>query len=189
MDYRVFTKTHHGSLLQQGLNRTWHLIPIPAPHPYPSFPHLLTVPLDGPKAPATAPAPRSHHSSAAHHDHHVYLTGVPELPPGLKGHQPQDQPGAHASYVYLSMSYYFDHVALKNFAKYFLHQPHEDRECAEKLMKLQNEQSGRIFLQNTKKPHCDDWQNELNVMECALYLGKSVNQSLLDLYKLATDKK
>ena len=118
VDYRVFAKTHHGSLLQQGLNRTWHLIPIPAPHPYPSFPHLLTVPLDGPKAPATAPAPRSHHSSAAHHDHHVHLTGVPELPPGLRSHH---QPGAlcflHLP-TYLSMSYYFDRndVALKNFA-------------------------------------------------------------------------
>ena len=116
----------------------------------------------------------------------------PELPPGSKAtinHQINLE--YYASYIYLSMSYLFDHNdgALKNFAKYFLHQPHEDRECAEKLMKLQNEQSGRIFLQNTKKPHCDDWQNELNVMECALYLGKSVNQSLLDLYKLATDKK
>nr|KAF6433457.1 hypothetical protein HJG59_005352 [Molossus molossus] len=34
----------------------------------------------------------------------------------------------------------------------------------------------------------DDWENGLNAMECALHLGKSVNQSLLDLHKLATDK-
>ncbi|XP_053454685.1 ferritin heavy chain-like [Nycticebus coucang] len=47
----------------------------------------------------------------------------------------------YASYVYLSMSYYIDRndVALKNFAKYFLHQSHEEREHAEKLMKLQNQ--------------------------------------------------
>ncbi|MBZ3888018.1 Ferritin heavy chain [Sciurus carolinensis] len=33
----------------------------------------------------------------------------------------------YASQVYLSMSYYFDRdeVALKNFAKYFLHQSHK----------------------------------------------------------------
>ncbi|KAL4664501.1 hypothetical protein H8959_012020 [Pygathrix nigripes] len=45
-----------------------------------------------------------------------------------------------ASNIYLSMSCYFDSddVALKNFAKYFLHQSHEEREHAEKLMKLQN---------------------------------------------------
>uniref|UniRef100_A0A8C5Z7D9 Ferritin n=1 Tax=Marmota marmota marmota TaxID=9994 RepID=A0A8C5Z7D9_MARMA len=59
----------------------------------------------------------------------------------------------YASYVYLSISYYFDHddVALKNFAKYFLHQSHE-REHAEKMMKLQNERDGRLFLQDIKKP-------------------------------------
>uniref|UniRef100_A0A8C4PFF8 Ferritin n=1 Tax=Equus asinus TaxID=9793 RepID=A0A8C4PFF8_EQUAS len=51
----------------------------------------------------------------------------------------------HASYVYLSMSFYFDRddVALKNFAKYFLHQSHEEREHAEKLMKLQNQRGER----------------------------------------------
>jgi ferritin heavy chain len=56
------------------------------------------------------------------------------------------------SFVYLSTSYYFDRddVALKNFAKYFLHQSHEEREHAEKLMKLQNQRGGRIFLQDIK---------------------------------------
>ncbi|XP_005660860.1 ferritin heavy chain [Phacochoerus africanus] len=96
----------------------------------------------------------------------------------------------YASYVYLSMSYYFDRddVALKNFAKYFLHQSHEEREHAEKLMKLQNQRGGRIFLQDIKKPERDDWENGLTAMECALHLEKNVNQSLLELHKLATDK-
>ncbi|XP_037357453.1 ferritin heavy chain-like [Talpa occidentalis] len=96
----------------------------------------------------------------------------------------------YASYVYLFMSYYFDRddVALKNFAKYFLHQSHEEREHAEKLMKLQNQRGGRIFLQDIKKPNGDDWEDGLNAMECALHLEKSVNQSLLELHKLATDK-
>ncbi|XP_051678979.2 ferritin, mitochondrial-like [Oryctolagus cuniculus] len=96
----------------------------------------------------------------------------------------------YASYVYLSMSYYFDRddVALKNFAKYFLHQSHEEREHAEKLKKLQNQRGGRIFFQDIKKPEYDDWGSGLNAMECALHLEKSVNQSLLELHKLATDK-
>uniref|UniRef100_A0A8C0QVE2 Ferritin n=1 Tax=Canis lupus dingo TaxID=286419 RepID=A0A8C0QVE2_CANLU len=66
----------------------------------------------------------------------------------------QINPELYASYVYLSMSYYFDRddVALKNFAKYFLHQSHEEREHAEKLMKLQNRRGGGIFLQDIKKP-------------------------------------
>ncbi|CAD7682610.1 unnamed protein product [Nyctereutes procyonoides] len=91
----------------------------------------------------------------------------------------QINPELYSSYVYLSMYYYFDHndVALKNFAKYFLHQSHEEREHAEKLMKLQNQRGGH-----------DDWANGLNAMECALHLEKSVNQSLLKLHKPATDK-
>uniref|UniRef100_A0A4X2LRU9 Ferritin n=1 Tax=Vombatus ursinus TaxID=29139 RepID=A0A4X2LRU9_VOMUR len=59
----------------------------------------------------------------------------------------------YTSYVYLSMAYNFDRdVALKNFAKYFLHQCHEERERDEKLMNLQNQRGGRIFLQDIKKP-------------------------------------
>ncbi|KAM5319055.1 ferritin heavy chain-like isoform 1-T2 [Glossophaga mutica] len=100
----------------------------------------------------------------------------------------------YASYAFLSMSYYFDHhdVALKNLAKYLLHQSHEERECAENLKKLQNQQDGRIFLdilpQDIKTPDCDGWESGLNAAECALHSEKSVNQSLLDLHKLATEK-
>lgn len=93
-------------------------------------------------------------------------------------------------YPFHLQSCYFDRddVALRNFAKYFLHQSHEEREHAEKLMKLQNQRGGRIFLQDIKKPDRDDWESGLNAMECALHLEKSVNQSLLELHKLATDK-
>uniref|UniRef100_A0A8C6AR56 Ferritin n=1 Tax=Monodon monoceros TaxID=40151 RepID=A0A8C6AR56_MONMO len=82
----------------------------------------------------------------------------------------------YTSYVYLSMSYYFDRddVALKNFAKYFLHQSCEERDHTEELMKLQNHRGGRIFLQDIKKPDRDDWENGLN--------------SLLELHQLATEK-
>lgn len=61
----------------------------------------------------------------------------------------EDQASEH---VHSFQSYYFDRddVALKNFAKYFLHQSHEEREHAEKLMKLQNQRGGRIFLQDIK---------------------------------------
>ncbi|KAI4590059.1 hypothetical protein MJG53_001108 [Ovis ammon polii x Ovis aries] len=96
----------------------------------------------------------------------------------------------YASCVYLSMSYYFDcdDVALKNFAKYFFHQSHEEREHAEKTMQLQNWRGGRIFLQDVKKPDRDDWENGQNTMEYALCLERSVNQSLLELHRLATEK-
>ncbi|XP_037595502.1 ferritin heavy chain-like [Cebus imitator] len=79
-----------------------------------------------------------------------------------------------ASCVYLSMSYYFDcdDVALKKFAKYFLHQSHEEREHAENLRKLQNQGGGHIFLRDIQKPDHDDWESRLNAIECALHLEK-----------------
>ncbi|XP_036884873.1 ferritin heavy chain-like [Sturnira hondurensis] len=187
---RVFAESCRGFLLQQCLNGTRRSTPpISASCPDPSFRHLLTAPTD-PQGPATAPVPRSHLSSAA-----IMTTSVSQV----RQNYHQDSEATinrqinlelYASYVYLSMSYYFgrDDVALKNFAKYFLHQSHEEREHAEKLMKLQNQRGGWIFLQDIKKPERDDWENGLNAMECALHLEKSVNQSLLDLHKLATEK-
>ncbi|CAL8403548.1 unnamed protein product [Boreogadus saida] len=95
----------------------------------------------------------------------------------------------YASYVYLSMSYYFDRddIALNNFAKFFRQQSHEEREHAEKLMKLQNERGGRIFLQDVRKPEKDEWASGVEALESALKLEKSVNQSLLDMHKVAAD--
>ncbi|XP_007527971.1 ferritin, mitochondrial [Erinaceus europaeus] len=96
----------------------------------------------------------------------------------------------YASYVYLSMAYYFsrDDVALNNFAAYFLRQAREETQHAENFMKLQNQRGGRICLQDIKKPDQDDWESGLNAMECALSLEKNVNQSLLELHALASDK-
>ncbi|TKC34854.1 hypothetical protein EI555_016451 [Monodon monoceros] len=96
----------------------------------------------------------------------------------------------YTSYVFLSMSYYFDcdDVTLNNFTKCFLLQSLEEREHAEKLMKLQNQLGGEIFFQHIKKPDHDDSENGLHAVECALHLEKSVNQSLLELHKLTTDK-
>ncbi|KAK2105332.1 fts3-like protein, partial [Saguinus oedipus] len=62
-------------------------------------------------------------------------------------------------------------------------------EHAKKLMKLQNQRGGRVFLQDVKQqPDHGDWESGLNVMECVLHLERSVTQPLLELCKLATDK-
>uniref|UniRef100_UPI001CCD039F ferritin family protein n=1 Tax=Vibrio vulnificus TaxID=672 RepID=UPI001CCD039F len=63
-----------------------------------------------------------------------------------------------------------------------------EREHAEKLMSFQNKRGGRIFLQDIKKPERNEWGSGLEAMQCALQLEKTVNQTLLDLQKLATDK-
>merc|ERR1712228_725468 len=69
----------------------------------------------------------------------------------------------YASYVYLSMSSYFnrDDQALHGFAEHF---------------------------QDVAKPTTMDWGTPVEAMEAALELEKTVNQSLLDLHKVAGDK-
>lgn len=93
----------------------------------------------------------------------------------------------YASYVYQSMAYYFDRddVALKGFSKFFKDSAEEEREHAEKFMKYQNMRGGRVVLQSIQKPDKDEWGSGLEALETALALEKTVNQSLLDLHKIA----
>lgn len=94
----------------------------------------------------------------------------------------------YASYVYLSMSYYFDRddVSLPGFSKWCKHQSDEEREHGTTLMKFQNSRGGRIVLQNVQKPEKDEWGTALEAMQAALALEKFNNQSLLDLHKTAS---
>merc|ERR1712183_660825 len=82
----------------------------------------------------------------------------------------------YASYVYLSMSYYFarDDVALHGFAKYFKKNSDEEREHAQKFMEYQNSRGGRIVLQDVAKPSQDEWGTPLDAIEAALELEKTV---------------
>ncbi|XP_078735641.1 ferritin heavy chain B-like [Lampetra fluviatilis] len=97
----------------------------------------------------------------------------------------------YASYVYLSLASYFDRddVALKHFHKFFKDLSHEEREHAEKLLAYQNKRGGRAVLQDIKKPERDEWGSGLEAMQFALQLEKTVNQALLDLHALASEKK
>ncbi|GCB61806.1 hypothetical protein scyTo_0014391 [Scyliorhinus torazame] len=89
-----------------------------------------------------------------------------------------------ASYVYLSMAYYFerDDIALRNFAKFYLEQSLEEQEHAAKLMKFQNLRGGRIILKDIKKPKQDEWGNGLEAMEQALHLEKELCEFLESNY-------
>lgn len=94
-----------------------------------------------------------------------------------------------ASYTYQSMAFYFDRddVALPGFSEYFNHNSKEEREHAEKLMKYLNKRGGRIILQDVRKPARDEWGSGLDALQAALDLEKRVNQSLLDVHKVATE--
>uniref|UniRef100_A0A8C5R0P1 Ferritin n=1 Tax=Leptobrachium leishanense TaxID=445787 RepID=A0A8C5R0P1_9ANUR len=96
----------------------------------------------------------------------------------------------YASYTYLSMSYYFDRddVALHHVAEFFKKQSHEEREQAETFLKYQNKRGGRIIFQDIRKPERDEWGSTLEAMQTALNLEKDVNQTMLDLHRLATER-
>jgi len=92
-----------------------------------------------------------------------------------------------ASYTYLSMASYFnrDDVAFPGFHKFFQKNSDEEREHAQKFMKFQNERGGRVVLQPIMKPAQDAWGTPIDAVQAALELEKTVNQSLLDLHRVA----
>ncbi|XP_053522701.1 ferritin heavy chain-like [Artibeus jamaicensis] len=96
----------------------------------------------------------------------------------------------HASYVYLSMAFYFDRqeVALKHFATFFLWQWREGWEQVQTLMRLQNQRGGHIRLSDIQRPDQSRWESGQMAMKHALQMERMVNQSLLNLFHLATVK-
>ncbi|XP_045618721.1 ferritin [Procambarus clarkii] len=94
----------------------------------------------------------------------------------------------YASYVYMSMGYYFDRddVALPGASKFFKESSDEEREHGQKLMKYQNKRGGRIVLQAIAAPTLQEWGTLHDALQAALDLEKQVNKSLLDLHVTAS---
>ncbi|KAK0167655.1 hypothetical protein PV327_005026 [Microctonus hyperodae] len=90
----------------------------------------------------------------------------------------------HASYVYLSMAFYFDKsdVALPGLHKYFKKLSDDEREHALKLMAYQNKRGGALILTDIKSPQHNEWGSAQEAMTAALELEKEVNESLLQLH-------
>ena len=92
----------------------------------------------------------------------------------------------YASSVYLSMASFFkrDDQALLGFRE----NREEERGHGMKLMDYQAERGGRVVFQDIAKPVSMEWGSPLEAMEATLQLEKTVNQSLLDLHKVAGEK-
>lgn len=97
----------------------------------------------------------------------------------------------HASYVYLSMALFFDRddVALGNFKRFFLNKSHSCKASAQMFMFLQNKRGGLVFFPSISTPERDSWQGGLHAMEFAFHMEMTINQSLLNLHKLAKEKR
>jgi len=91
----------------------------------------------------------------------------------------------YASYVYMSMSAYFDRddQAYPGFSAFFKKSSDEEREHGEKFIKYQNKRGGKVVFQDVAKPTTMEWGSPLDALEAALELEKTVNQSLLDMHK------
>nr|AEV42254.1 ferritin [Palaemon carinicauda] len=96
----------------------------------------------------------------------------------------------HASHVYLAMSSYFgrDDVALLGLQKFFKESSDEERQHAETLIEFQNKRGGRVVLETIASPNSNSWNGVLEGLQTALDFEKNVNQSLLDLHKLAAER-
>ncbi|KAK0175801.1 hypothetical protein PV328_000004 [Microctonus aethiopoides] len=94
----------------------------------------------------------------------------------------------HASYVYLSMAFYFDKcdVALPGLHKYFKKLSDDEREHALKLIAYQNKRGGAVILTDIKSPQHNEWGSAKEAMTAALELEKKVNESLLQLHGFST---
>jgi ferritin heavy chain len=72
--------------------------------------------------------------------------------------------------------------------KFFKKSSDEEREHAEKLLKYQNMRGGKIFLKDVSKPTNDEWGSPLEAFQAALSLERKVNETLLELHKVASDR-
>merc|ERR1712212_1277733 len=72
--------------------------------------------------------------------------------------------------------------------KLFQESSNEGRDHGMKLMEYQAKRGGRVVFQDIAKPSSMECGTPLEAVEAALELEKTVNQSLLDLHKVAGDK-
>merc|ERR1712032_43131 len=114
-----------------------------------------------------------------------------ELPRGLRGIDQQADQHGILCLVRLSFHEFllqpYDQ-ALHGFAAHFKTESGEERAHGMKLMEYQTKRGVRVVFQDIAKPTTMEWGTPLEAMEAALELEKTVNQSLLDLHKVAGDK-
>ncbi|UYV60201.1 FTH1 [Cordylochernes scorpioides] len=102
----------------------------------------------------------------------------------------QIQAELYASYSYLAMAQYFDRddVGLQGYQDYFQKMSLEEFEHAQDFVRYQNRRGGRVKLWDIKASEKMEWDGPLDAMKDALELEKSVNQKLLNLHFVASEK-
>jgi ferritin len=89
-----------------------------------------------------------------------------------------------ASYLYLSMSAWFEAQDYPGFAQWMQMQSQEEKEHAMRFYDHINDRDGRVRLQALTEPETE-WESPLDVFEDALEHEKKVTGQINDLYDLA----
>ena len=98
----------------------------------------------------------------------------------------QIQAEMYSSYLYLSMSAYFESVNMPGFAHWMRVQTHEEQEHAMKLYKYVVERGGRVSLQAIQQPPVD-YGSVLAVAEMTYAHEQKVSALIYKLYDLAVE--
>ncbi len=94
----------------------------------------------------------------------------------------------YSSYIYFSMSAYFNHINLPGFASWMQAQTQEELVHAMKLYNYINEKGGRIKIDQIPKPP-EEWDSPLAAFEHALSHEKIVTGRINNMVKLADELK
>merc|ERR1712215_23982 len=117
----------------------------------------------------------------------VHVQGEAKLPLRQRGANQQANQHGALRFLCLPIYAYFarDDIALMGFSKRFRDASKEEKEHAESLIDYQNMRGGRVVFREIAKPTCDEWGTALEAIEASLELEKTVNESLLNMHKMA----
>ena len=94
----------------------------------------------------------------------------------------------YSSYLYLSMSAWFDNIGLKGFANWMKVQAKEELGHAMKFYKYIISRGGRVQLHEIKAPP-HEWQSPLHAFEETLKHEKHITECINKLVELAEEEK
>ncbi len=94
----------------------------------------------------------------------------------------------YSSYLYLSMSAYFENTGLRGFANWMFVQYKEEMDHAMKFYRYLIERGGRVKLYEIKEPP-HEWNSPLHAFEETLKHEKHITECINNLVDLAEKKK
>ncbi len=94
----------------------------------------------------------------------------------------------YSSYLYLSMSAYFENIGLRGFANWMYVQYQEEKDHAMKFYRYLIERGGRVKLYQIKEPP-HEWNSPLHAFEETLKHEKHITECINELVDLSEKKK